>query len=306
MFADLVVELMRGRAGLPVSEERVWRPSEGVTLADVIRKVAQVEEFADPPTPEMWYRFSGISYLCPREEIIAGLLSVKRTWTVTADEAMTYSLGAGWHFVMQNEFLGPAKALYGIWDCWNCHTKVGSTKNPALRPDSCPNSACKVPGKDGFEPGKQFMYEEMYLRSDEYRLHGHPDGIVEYGGRKRLLELKTIGLDGFKHRVDMAPDPNHVVQANLYMWKSGLREAVILYYGKGAYGMRGLREYEIDYDEGLVRSTLSTISTIRVGLRTGKLTPRLLACSSKSSDRAKECPMCKECFRLQDRVEKAA
>lgn len=300
-LADLVSELLRDRAGRPPAPVEgssltvVDEFGKDTSLLEFLRRTARHKRTVHPPGPSSWWRASGLPYVCPREEVLAGLTGTVRYDEVTPDEQMTYGVGSGWHFVMQNEFLGPHGILFGKWDCWGCHKIYGEDMRPARRPKVCERCG-----------GDRFLYEEIFLKNDEYKISGHPDGIIELDRRKRVLELKSINENGFKNRVDMAPDPNHVIQINLYLWLTGLRDGLIVYQNKNGYGLRGLRAYEVDYDQDLVSSMLSTISTVRHCLRTGNLPPRLIACDRPGAARVKECPLGKRCFGCKDRLDEAA
>lgn len=314
-FADLIHDMLYGRAGRP-PEEPVVDGTQDKTLLDFFRRTARSKREHPPLTSDSWMRVSALGYMCPREEVLASLLSVHRTGVVTPDEQLTYAIGSGYHFVMQNEFLGPHKVLYGIWKCVECGEVHGTNAEPALRPDVCAGLRIASRG-DGVTgtlapcASLWFLYQEITVESQEYKLRGHPDGIIDLGDGKRLIEFKTINPDGFKNRVDMTPDVMHVIQTNMYMWMTGHkdRDALIVYQNKGGYGFRAMRVYEVEYDKKLVENTLSTITTIRRAARVGPeadLPPRLIGCDTIKSDRAKECALSKQCFGCKTKLSEAA
>lgn len=296
-IADLVTELMRDRLGRPLEvreldgESLVMPGPRDRTFQDFLRRTVREYRPLPAPNADTWFRVSSLGYLCPREEILAGLLAKERTRKIEVDELLNYTVGSGWHFSMQNEVLGPRGVLLGKWECWACHKVHGEDRDPIFRPDKC--AQC---GSD------RFLYEEIFLQNEEQRINGHPDGILQIGRKRRILELKGVNENWWKTKVDVTPQVEHVVQVNMYMWLTGLREAWIVYWNKNGYGLRGMRVYEVDYDKDIVNGTLATLAAIRRGLKKGELPPRLCACDRRSSPTAKECEMADACFAQNGQV----
>jgi hypothetical protein len=62
------------------------------------------------------------------------------------------------------------------------------------------------------------VYTEHSVETpDPYPCSGHPDLFVQHpSGKVRVLEIKTISMDGFRNTV--APQVAHVWQVQYYMW----------------------------------------------------------------------------------------
>lgn len=236
-------------------------------------------------------RASGLSGLCPREEVLASQLKLIRKDEVSAELGLIFAHGKGLHWVLQNEVLAHTRALVGIWTCLGCAKTFGALEpNLAEKHSFVPQpSACDVC------KSTEFVYREQHFHNDEYRVGGHPDGFLVLPGMPGIgiVECKSIG----SHRVwevKHTPDMGHVVQTQAYMWLTGLKWAKILYWEKGGSGINALIEHAVERDEEAIEAIKSMLQSIWKGLETGELPERI--CAVSDCPRAKKCSVVQQCF----------
>lgn len=263
-------------------------------LIGLIRDRFKSEEPQPPLSPTSFLRCSALSSMCPREEVLCAVHNVVRTQTISVDLNLVFSLGTALHNILQNKVL-PAlgEALYGHWRCVSCGLLAVGTgsllESVILRPKVC------VCGKS------EFIYEELSLRSDQYRLTGHPDGFLklpEYPGFG-ILEAKSISERG-AWEVKKTPKMDHVIQAQMYMWFTGTQWAQILYWDKGTFGINGLIEHHVERDDDVLQDILHSIDglwhSIEAFTTKGeKLFPERI-CAVSTCPRAEVCSVAAQCF----------
>lgn len=138
--------------------------------------------------------------------------------------------------------------------------------------------------------GGAWGFRETRISIPEFDLVGHFDGIVVYPcGTERLLEMKT--KDSFAWDGMTEPTARHVTQSQIYMYGSGLREAVIAYINKNS-GL--MKEFLVKYDEDFVNRVKRNIEAVRTAVDAGELPNGV--CGSPREKRAKECGYCDACF----------
>jgi hypothetical protein len=240
-------------------------------------------------TAESWVRASSIAELCPREEVIVSAKKLQRKRQIDADFHLILEHGKALHHQLQNSILPGLGLLLGEWACLGCGKHYGVQDNTVPiakwampRPSQC---SCK---------GRDFQYVEATFANNEYRLTGHNDGFLRINGMPGLgiLEAKSIGDMVWK--VKAAPQINHVVQCQIYMWLSDLKWAKILYWHKGGQGLGALYEHTLERDEEMIAKIKETIQSIWDGIKTGILPERI--CVSRDAPRADSCIACKPCF----------
>jgi hypothetical protein len=154
---------------------------------------------------------------------------------------MIFETGHRLHAMWQDLFYKQG-TLYGNWICIRCRFPFNYT----IGFEVCPNC------QEG-----TLEYREVPVRSDEYRISGHSDGIIVGYGEPLLLEIKTVGAGSFRyekpdsfyaHNGDFSkmwsdfdsPFMSHILQTQIYMrlmendpkidYKP--KEAVFIYHGK--------------------------------------------------------------------------
>lgn len=230
-------------------------------------------------------RASEFGDLCPREEVLASEHQVVREEELAASTIMLFLHGSALHWAMQNHLLPDIGVMVGRWTCLDCGANYGDgsdiPNSLVPRPQIC---ACS---------GKEFLYRELQLYNETYKIGGHPDGFLVIPGLPGVgvIEGKSIGR-GFE--VKQCPAMNHVIQAQIYMWFTGLLWSKILYWEKSASGTEALIEHHVDRDDDTIASIKEAIKEIWASLETGSLPARV--CASAEAPRAKKCPLFEPCF----------
>jgi len=277
---------------------KVVRAAKATTpLIGRIRDRFKSEEPQPALTPDSYLRCSSLSSMCPREEVLCAVNNVVRNQVISVDLSLVFSLGNALHNILQNKVL-PAlgDALYGQWKCLACGLLTGgpSSEKPLLESIILRPKACSCGGSD-------FLYEEASLRSEQYRLTGHPDGFLkldEYDGFG-ILEAKSISERG-AWEVKKTPKMDHVIQAQMYMWFTGTQWAQILYWDKGTFGINGLIEHHIERDDEVLEDILFSISGLWNSIeafttKKEKILPGRI-CSVATCPRAEVCSVAAQCF----------
>ena len=271
----------------------VWDETSQRPLTEVIKERFRDTRIIPPLTSESFLRSSSLAGLCPREEVLCGLLNVTRKEEISPDLNTIFSLGAGMHWALQNKILPEIGVLIGRWSCVDCGASMGGhvpgkplQDTLILRPDHC--LAC---GQE------ELVYRELYFRNEEYRIGGHPDGFVRVPHRPDpgVLEAKSIAQFA-SFEVKGAPKMDHVVQSQIYLWFTGLQWSVILYWVKGLNGVEGFIEHFVERDEETIAAVQTAIKSIWAGLLPGgSLPPRI--CAKADCVRAQACSVSTPCFK---------
>jgi hypothetical protein len=78
------------------------------------------------------------------------------------------------------------------------------------------------------------------------------------------------------------------------MWLTGLTWALVVYWEKGAYGLKCIKEHFIERDEMTIGKVKTELRSLWDGLAGGSLPFRV--CVSPECERALECSAKKQCF----------
>ncbi len=259
----------------------------------------------DPSSPSSYVRCSGISTMCPREEVLVSLLNVDIMDEVSGDLGVTFAHGNALHHVLQNDILPRANVLIGVWRCNECGARYGRWEpdkgDPMYglvpRPVSC--IGCDSHATDLRRADTLFFYEEVTLVNTEIRLTGHPDGFLRMPGMPGIgqLEIKSVS-ERSAWEIRNVPDIGHVMQVQAYMLLTGLKWAKILYWNKAGFGLSAFVEHFVERDENTITKIKDMIESIFRGLNGGFLPSRI--CSTISAPRAKQCPVAKPCFKNEE------
>lgn len=271
-------------------------------LRDALRVGLARTASPTPPAAHDWFRCSGLPRLCPRMYALAMQQAFSLDIEVDADLGWTFGIGTAMHRQFQEEFLRllPAGVFQGWWR--NRATGyVAKGDSLALSHNGDSLSHCWAPMPSG--SSDDYEYVELSFRNTEYRLTGHCDGVLVWPGEEpEIFELKTINETGYGN-VDPdnggKPKADHVLQAQAYLWLSGLQRARIVYFCKrfGRFDNM-LCEHVIHRDEATIADIKSTLMQAREVLEGDgtKMPLRLAECRSKSSERAKYCAAKVACF----------
>lgn len=284
-------------------------------LKPLIKAILRENRDKEPLTPEAWIRISGLSYMCAREEVLCAREGLTREDPVDHDLGLIFEHGNALHWVLQNRILPATETLHGRWLCGNCGAHHGGKptwevpdeddteafeafveefqKAQVPRPEKC--SACGVE-----LTSDNSLYEEQHLRMEKYLLDGHPDGFLSLPGLPGLgiLEVKSISSYGARE-VRNCAKLDHVVQDMSYMWLSGCKWGMIVYWDKGTNGMRGLIFHLVEYDEDQVGAIRNLVRDIRKGVADPKSKLPERICGSSGCKRANLCAVAETCFEVE-------
>jgi len=257
----------------------------------ILTRYGRKEDRQPPSLDNFYYRASGLAYICPRQEVLQQQHEVLLRVRKPAEEVANYDVGTGMHYAMQNIILPAIGVMRGAWRCLGCGMVHGAQQPGQLVYEAA------IPRPEVCRCGhKVFLYDEYFLKDPSVGTGGHMDGLLvlpRYPGMG-LFELKSISQNGAK-KVKDCPQIEHVMQANAYMWLSGLQWAKILYWVKGVYSVeKNLIEHHVERDEEVWNSIKTMLHSIRRGMETGKVPDRV--CAHRACARAQECPVLNQCF----------
>jgi hypothetical protein len=127
-------------------------------------------------------------------------------------------VGSGIHDQIQELFYNMG-LLEGVYECVHCEHKFWATS-----PRECPNCRDKL-------KFKKVYFDEVPLNTG--MLMGHSDGLLNFAGKRKLLEIKSIknrenlnAKYGFE-LVVKNPMDEHYMQTQIYldMWKETVKES---------------------------------------------------------------------------------
>ena len=243
---------------------------------------------------ESWMRGSKFPEICPREEVLVSVAKLTRKREINPDFYLTLEIGKALHHQLQNSILPGAGVLMGEWECCRCGAHYGIMKRDkpieqyaVKRPDQC--SRCE-------QTDAGFRFHEYSFRNEEYRIEGHPDGVLCIPGMNGLglLEAKSISAKG-AWEIRNVPKMDHVIQSHIYMWFTGLTWTKIVYWDKATFGMSALVEHTVERDEETIDRIKGTLLTLWKGIESG-VAPATRVCANAEAPRAKDCVVCQPCF----------
>lgn len=221
-------------------------------------------------TEDSYIRVSSIPYMCPREEVWYAL-STEMQNAPLERLRLVFEFGNAFQDVIRNGYLGGMKILVGEWTCACCRYTTEESKFSVM-PAKCPKCS-----------GDKFLYQEVKLISEIERISGHPDGYLEVDGVRHILEIKTCNDYFFKcfKKNGLADSlaAKYLVQVQLYMWLSGVRNSIFLFFNKNTSDMLSIK---MAYNEEVVQRTLQFVRSVRESLKSKVL----LECTCKKQDHA--------------------
>lgn len=255
-----------------------FRPFDLLNEAD---KRLATHRVVPPPDINTKYRASGISKMCPVQEILRHRNKVSLQDNVDAKLRKTFDFGNGFHFIVQNEWFGKLGWLVGDWIC----TKCGHIHKRQLIPAQC-GKCC---GKECFH------YVELEL--DGATFTGHPDGILNIEGVDYVMELKTCNSKNYEYIVNFSkkPLPSHKDQISIYMDLLGIPRGFIIYFDKD--NSEWFSFYQT-LDVNIVSALKRKDSLVKHGIKNphSPLPLEARVCSGKSCEKARKCPVRNLCY----------
>lgn len=214
---------------------------------------------------------------------------------------MYFEAGHAAHHHWQNHIFGAMKILEGRWQCSNCGKMHGDHHVTIVKPSVCSSCAAPEHRLMFMEPRAVISAAEILgvpeeTLSDEekriYAVSGHCDGIFRLRGFGRMVaELKSEKSSNWESRT--SPNPEHILQGQVYAHSLGLDQTIIVYIQKDTYAIKSF----------LVKGVAKTISWLYGEVRTiysalkNKTTYKLKGvCTDKDCTRAKVCPFRSVCF----------
>ncbi len=269
------------KAAVASAKMKTRKPDEDVSfsIAQDIQVRLESEEESPPMKPGDFLRASGFWGMCAREEILCGIHDIMRKGKTGYKTQMLFNMGHAIHDILREPIYD---LLMGKWYCKWCHAMHGSDKSPILMPMKC--------GKCG--KSEHLIYEEIYLRDETLKVHGHPDGIIAFGSDRSLLEIKTTNEHSYTSLSFSGPNRNYLRQCNIYMYLLKLDKTYLVYENRND---GDIREFVLKFDERFIDEVKEMSDAIQIGLKTGELPPRT-ECDKITCARAKRCPVSKQCF----------
>lgn len=250
-------------------------------------------------------RSSGLPYLCPREIALRKDVGLVESIENRPEPSLAWIFGIGtaMHTQFQEEWLKSLGPVFQGW--WRCKDCNRLHRGPEVDAPALSHGWIPAPDKcEGCGSTAGFRYEELEFHNEEYGLTGHCDGVLVWGDRTEIFELKTVNGYAFDHREPYSggPDPKHVIQANAYMWMSGIPNVRIVYQTKqmDTTFEEALHEHELSMDDaivGRIKLLLSDAAKARSG--DGHMFNRHVECKTARSKKAKRCPVGTLCFKTE-------
>jgi hypothetical protein len=246
-----------------------------------------------------WFNVSSLVYGdCVRAKLLASNSSSKGVNFVKPADRLLWAIGKAVEAHIRQNLLDlhGLSAFYGEWHC-----------------------ACGAIHYDGYgDKGRQcpscltkpHRYSEHLILNHDYMLTGSPDMLVDHCGKLTVLEIKSIKVGGSSGAPEFnsleAPIRQHSLQALVYrklLELAGIpvTDEVVIIYGAKDYVMKNpYKPFDIDatdrFNVRAVDQLLEVAKYYADSKREGSLVDRLPVCSSSGSTRAKNCPMCQQCF----------
>jgi hypothetical protein len=276
-----------------------------VSLVALIHGALAEHRVKHPLREDDWIRVSGIGSMCPREEVLVAKHDIMREEDITGDQGINFALGHAVHWMMQNRAVGPTGLLVGAWRCtWCGEIYGGRERGLVAMPTRCircgavAGDAPRVNGRpeQGSHPNA-FLYVEEFVGNDEWKIGGHPDGYLAVGEDVWLLEFKSANDRNFYKYKD-SPDFVHVIQAQCYLWLTGLKKAKIVYFNKNGAKGTFIVEHDMNFDPEVIERVHQAIKQIRGGI-VGGIAPERMVCADYSCPRAIGCKARDYCFEIK-------
>jgi hypothetical protein len=233
--------------------------------------------YEDPFCPR-WhvYRSQLVKAQQAEERLPFGVEEKKEKQEPNPELMRIFQMGHSVHAMYQDDILGPAGVLYGVWNRWNEKKEKWETDR-------------------GFKPeGKGWKYQEPRIRSRG--VTGHCDGIIRVDNRWFALEIKSSNDQAFRFRKKVKHE--HLRQAQIYanlgfvdFPEVEVDGIIFLYVNKNTSEEK---EFVVPKDSEIIKDVLIGLDTYAKAIKTKSLPPR--QCLRLNSKRANSCPVKEHCF----------
>jgi hypothetical protein len=111
--------------------------------------------------------------------------------------------------------------------------------------------------------------DEVLICDTEFEICGHTDGLLNINGNFGVLELKSINKSGFMKL--LVPDPDYIIQMNVYMHCLDLDWGILLYESKDS---QEFKEFLVNRDQEIIDQVLGKILYVKKYIARGYAPPR--------------------------------
>lgn len=266
------------------------------------------------------FHASGMYDICDRQYILERILKTESVDFIEPELRMKFLFGTSLHTFVQDFLLGPAKLIKGSWICYNCNFHY-KEKTYITHPGFC--GICNHDRFRYCEPRMTIAVPNV-PNKPEWNIVGATDGILV---SDEILDIKSISdsalskvSKGFKS-IDNLKDwtipeesapyedmsaRKYYVQMQLYLYGFNKKRGHILYVPKGSVDdLKSWVQMPVERDDSVVFQMFEKVKRIYTEvdrIEKNNLTidsdlnlPEKV-CSSKYTNYAKDCSVCKECF----------
>jgi|GEM_PF-4368353 len=219
----------------------------------------------DPIWKEWWIGASGVHKVCPRMFALMASQQEKADAPKVMFRSETlwnFDQGHAYHDLMQQKALAsfPDGVMLGRWKRWvqideddtsKFKREVVGFENKVPDGVSLERGWGPRPAGDGWE------YDEPKLRIPGYRAVVKIDAIFDWPDEGlEVVEIKTEKLDAkddLNPKFGGRPRSQHIEQAHIGMWATGIQKARIIYIFKGDRSLAsGMIEHLVNRDESII------------------------------------------------------
>lgn len=261
---------------------------------DVSDKLLNIYEVSETVDIEDYLRAHNIFYTCPRENFLTKVYEREKVRSFSAKGKISVILGSFFQHDIRDKmkfFYHDNKEFYlvGKWICKNCKKTHGDDTTWVLPPGVC---SCG---------STDFAYGEVSFKNDELYLKGSVDGILKVYDRITeqteyiVLEIKLIGNTVMKKYEEKFFSADYYYQIQTYFLLSGLKKALFLLINRDAWqSTQIIKTFWVSYDEEVIEKIKKKCIENKEAVLKFVLPSRI--CSTPLDERAKDCPVVKECF----------
>lgn len=261
---------------------QAWDNLKQSSIDGAVDAYMQETNHIPPITKDTVLRASGLSGLCPREEIICVKKNITRKDHISAQLKKIFMMGRAYEVMYRDDVLGDLGMVIGKWRCLGCghmEKEMGGVPRYA-KPKACVK--CKA---------RSFKYIEEYKFDPSTNIGGHNDGFLYFNFDYANLEMKTTNSRRFDMVKKAGPFTEHAEQAQVYMRLHNYKKTYITYINKDTCAELG---FWIDYDPKLAAYLFNKGTQIKNYWLDGTMPEKI--CVNSECPRAKDCAVKELCF----------